>query len=191
MNSITPNYRFITKYDVNGNFKWTKTFPGSVNENYQDPTPAIAIDSIGNIYLSGIFRGIFGDKLDFDPGPDVFYLKPWRKEHYASENTSDIYILKFDSDGNFIWAKGIGGQFRDNVSAFCLDGRGNVYLCGDFRSTVDFDPGPDTVNLSTDNDIANNGNFILKLNSDGNFVWVKQFNSTIYSMAIDNIENYI
>lgn len=168
---------FINKFDSHGNFKWVKKTGGSFDFNSGGRNREISVDNSGNIYLAGIFSGTD----DFDPGQQEFNLT-------AIGYDPDIFILKLDSSGNFIWAKRIGGRMNDRFYSLCLDKAGNIYIGGNFQSTVDFDPGPDTVTLVSD---AYNTNFILKLDTDGNFIWVKQFHTTnaLRSMAVDAMGN--
>jgi hypothetical protein len=82
--------------------------------------------------------------VDFDPGPDTFNL--------ASFGTNDIFIAKFDSSGNFVWAKQMGGSstFSSNrAMSSAVDALGNVYTTGNFEGTADFDPGPRTFNITS------------------------------------------
>lgn len=54
---------------------------------------------------------------------------------------SDIYVYKLNALGIFQWAKSIGGPSEDFSSSIKVDLLGNVYITGDFRKNVDFDPG--------------------------------------------------
>ena len=69
------------------------------------------------------------------------------------------------------------GPGDDKGDAVTVDSSGNVYTIGHFGDPVDFDPGPGTANLST---YLGNGRdtYILKLDSSGNYVWVKSFERT-------------
>ena len=51
------------------------------------------------------------------------------------------------ADGDFVWAKAIGGTGNDRGQAIAVDDVGNVYTTGSFKDTVDFDPGPGIFNL--------------------------------------------
>jgi len=145
---------FISKFDTNGNFVWARSMGGTGS----DDGYAIALDGSGNAYITGIFH----DTADFDPGVGTYNL--------ISAGQGDIFISKLDTNGNFVWAKSIGGETFDDIGLdIVLDGNGNVYSTGEFYDTADFDPGVGTYTLtSIGGDI-----FISKLDTDGNFVWAK------------------
>jgi hypothetical protein len=68
------------------------------------------------------------------------------------------------------WVNNLGSVGSDKSSNQIVDKYGNVLIVGRFGGTIDFDPGPNISNLS-----ASSGNgFILKLDPQGNFIWVKQ-----------------
>ena len=73
--------------------------------------------------------------------------------------------------------KSIGGNDSDSGASIAVDGSNNLYVNGSFSWTVDFDPGDETSNLISNglSDI-----FILKLDSLGNFVWVKGVGGTSF-----------
>jgi hypothetical protein len=83
------------------------------------------------------------------------------------------------------WAKSIGGTHQTNATSMAVDASGNSYSAGRFEGTVDFDPGPGVFNITS----AFSDFFILKLDSSGNFIWVKTLSGTGYienhSMIID------
>lgn len=68
----------------------------------------------------------------------------------------------------FEWAKQWGGIGAEQYSSIAADSDGNVYTCGTYYDTFDFDPGPDTLPL---NSTGTGGIFITKLNPEGNLVW--------------------
>lgn len=61
-----------------------------------------------------------------------------------------------------------------------IDRTGNIYLAGGITLTVDVDPGPAVVNLSSND----GGTFILKLDPDGHFLWAKQIAGNLEMNAI-------
>ncbi len=143
---------FILKLDTNGNFLWAKSIGGIGG----DEGFSIEIYLSGNVYISGWFQ----DTVDFDPGSGNYYL--------SSSGGSDAFILKLDTNGNFLWVKSIGGIDRDQARSIILDQSENVYISGWFQDTVDFNPGPGQYILSSSGNVDI---FILKLNNTGNFVW--------------------
>ncbi len=156
---------FVSKLDADGNFVWAKQMGGTdFGQGY-----ALALDGEGNVYTTGYFQGT----VDFDPGPGTFNL--------ISAGNLDIFVSKLDANGNFVWAKRMGGTGFDVGFDLALDGEGNVFTTGSFRDTVDFDPGPDTFNLTSAGDISI---FISKLDAGGNFVWAKQMGGTDYNVGL-------
>lgn len=108
----------------------------------------------------------------------------------TSNGHEDIFIMKFDSEGNFKWAKSMGNGdsgFNDIGLSLTTDISDNVYVTGFFGGTVDFDPEEETQNL-----VSNGGTdiFMLKLDSNGNFVWAKSIggigHDIGHSMIADN-----
>jgi len=165
---------FIQKLDSNGIFIWAKSVGGVSSEvGY-----SIATDALNNVYLTGYFQ----DTLDFDPGPSTFNL--------IADSLNDIFIQKLDANGNFVWAKSIGGTSDDFGRSISVDAFGNVFVTGRFQDTVDFDPSTAIFNLAShgESDI-----FILKLDSSGNFIWAKSVGGSSWdegnSIAIDAAGN--
>jgi len=76
----------------------------------------------------------------------------------------------------FVWAKQLGGALQDYAYDVAVDAGGNIYTVGHFQGTGDFDPGPDTFNLTS---AGSTDAFICKLDSAGNLVWVKQLGGTL------------
>jgi len=172
-NNLTSNGKsdiFIQKLDASGNFIWAKSIGGA---NW-DFGLSIITDASGFIYVTGTFE----DSVDFNPGASTFKL--------YSNGSYDVFILKLDSGGNFIWAKSLGASAWDQGQTITLDPMGNVYVIGYYRYTVDFDPGSSTFNLTSNSSIDV---FILKLNSNGNFIWVKSMGGKSFdqgfSISID------
>ena len=144
-----------------------------------DYVNGMAVDSSGNVYTTGTFRGT----ADFDPGAGTANL--------TSNGNDDIYVSKLDSSGNYVWAKNFGtASCCEQGYGIAVDSSGNVYTIGTFKNTVDFDPGAGTANLTASGFLDA---FVLKLDSSGNYVWAKSFTGTgnVYaaSMAVDSSGN--
>jgi hypothetical protein len=83
-----------------------------------------------------------------------------------------MFIWKLDGEGKFCWVKKIGGFDNDISQAIVSDNAGNTYITGNFKGSVNFDPGFSDflVNLGDNEEL-----FIYKLDKDGKFQWVKAF----------------
>jgi hypothetical protein len=150
---------FVQKIDSAGNFIWASRMGGTGNDNGW----SLITDGLGSLYLTGYFQ----NTVDFDPGAGVF--------NQTSGGQSDIFISKFDTNGNFIWAKSMGAGGSDVGYSITTDGSGNVYSTGYFQNTVDFDPGAGVLNLTS---VGADDIFIQKLDANGNLIWIKQMGST-------------
>lgn len=158
---------FILKLDTAGNFNWARNVGGRDDDKGTD----IAVDLLGNVYTCGRFV----DTADFDPGLGSFKL--FADFDTTLARTNDVFILKLDSNGNFVWAKQIGGLSVENADAMQIDSLGNIYITGDFFKTVDFDPSPTTSFFLTSTDPFDSDVFIAKYDSSGKLIWVKQIGS--------------
>jgi hypothetical protein len=164
---------FIAKYDSAGNFIWAKNMGGTTGNGRG---LSICIDKSNKINITGYFSGT----VDFDTGSNTYNL---------TGSNQDVFITKLDNNGNFIWAKKIGGSGIDQGNDIRVDNNGNVLTTGGYRGTVDFDPNIGVYNLtsvsSTQKDI-----FISKLDSSGNFIWAKSMGGTKddmgKSLEVDN-----
>ncbi|MBK7986945.1 MAG: SBBP repeat-containing protein [Ignavibacteria bacterium] len=149
---------------------WVKTF-GGIGDDFCE---SMVIDAVGNVYTVGGFQ----NTVDFDPGIDSMMLSAlgWR----------NIFIQKLDKNGNFLWAKSIGGKGNDFGGGIALDAASNVYITGGFDDTVDFDPGMGVTKLTA---VGKKDIFIQKLDANGNFLWAKSFGGRDYdrgtSIAVD------
>ena len=95
------------------------------------------------------------------------------------------------SQVNFEWASSFGGTNSDWGTS-TVDPSGNVYTTGNFKDTVDFDPGAGTYNLSSN---GNSDIFVQKMDASGNFEWAKSFRGSAtslgegYSITLDGLAN--
>ncbi len=76
---------------------------------------------------------------------------------------------------SFQWAKQAGGTGDDSGNAITADALGNIYTVGNFQGTADFDPGLDTLALTS---LGAQDVFVSKLNATGNLLWAKKIGGT-------------
>ncbi len=143
---------FISKLNSSGNFVWAKQIGGGRD----DIGISIAVDAAANVYTTGVFAAT----ADFDPGAGT--------SNMTSAGANDVFISKLDSSGNFVYAKQISSSSSIDIYSIVLDPSANIYLTGSFRGTIDFDPGPDTFNLTTGPVTNRNADiFVVKLAQAG------------------------
>jgi len=140
---------------------WARSWGGGNERNF-----GIAVDSDGNSYSTGYFRG-FGE-VDFNPSDDS-------EDLHESNGFRDIFLTKFDKDGNHLWAVTFGGSSDDEGHAVEIDPDGNVYVTGYFKGTVDFDPGPEEDPQSAS---GSEECFLSKFDPDGNYLWTDTWGSS-------------
>lgn len=165
---------FVQKLDKAGGLVWAKRI-GGIGD---DIGTSIALNDSGHLYVLGTFK----ETVDFDPNIGV--------EKLTSNGSSDIFLLKLDQAGNFIWVKSMGGIRSDGRGDILLSNSGNIYITGNFQDTVDFDPNSGTYSLSS---LGRVDFFISKLDAGGNLIWAKSMggssNENATSISIDNLEN--
>ena len=166
---------YITKMTPSGQLVWARKVGGY----YDDVSSAIFLDKLGNILITGNFSGT----SDFNPGTAVNNLVT------SSSNNPDVFVLKLDTAGNYIWAKSYSGTSATDVGlSITSDNLGNVYVGGAFGGTVDFNPSPTVTNNITGS--GGSDIFISKLNANGDYVWAYKIagsgNDNLYSLHIDD-----
>ncbi len=153
------NSFLLTSQDLS--LSWVNTYNGGHSQGVADENILDLItDANGNLIIVGFYT----DTMDLDPGIDTLT--------YISYNEArELFIMKMDSLGSLIWVKTVVGNSAETVYSLDLDSSGNIYMAGYYWGTVDFDPGS-----GVESKIAagNSGDsFILKLDENGMFVWVK------------------
>ncbi len=117
---------FVAKYGSNGALLWVRQASGSPETRGE----AISVDSAGNSYVTGVFR--FG--ITFHDGTML--------PGFASGD-ADLFVAKYDSSGNLVWARQAGADFIPGVvdvgkhgRGIAVDGAGNSYVTGHFGTEL-------------------------------------------------------
>jgi hypothetical protein len=103
---------FLAKFDADGNYLWA-TQVGTANTELSTD---VALDAAGNVYISGFTTGDLAG---------------------ANAGKADIFLAKFDADGNEIWITQLGTPEEDQAYSIALDTDGNVYLAGRTEGDLD------------------------------------------------------
>jgi hypothetical protein len=192
-NCVASQYVTL-KYDSGGNQVWVATYSGPGNST-DEPT-AMAIDSAGNVYVTGASwgDGTLTDYATIKYGTDGNQLWVARYDGPGSGNdratalvldaNANVYVtgesqgnggdldyatIAYDSNGNELWEARYDGPANsdDSAVAIALDSSGNVYVTGT------------SVNGTRFLDYAT-----LKYDPDGNQLWVARYSG---SGDVDNI----
>ncbi len=138
---------------------WSKTAGG----NFQDASNSVCTDHHGNVFIAGSFESpaiTFGSYTLNNPTTS------------GSTRNSDLFVVKYDSTGNVLWATSAGGTSNDIAYSVCADSSGNVFVTGSF-SSLSLVFGSYTLTCSTHNDL-----FIVKYDPAGNVLWAKSANGS-------------
>jgi len=139
---------FVVKYDTSGNEVWAKQ-AGGMN---QDAGTGIGTDIQGNAYVCGSY---FSPSIVF--GSDTLH----------NAGSGDLFLVKYDPNGNPLWSRGAGGTGIDEASGICIDPNGFAYLAGSFNSTT----------LAIGSSLLNNqGNmniFMAEYDFNGSPIWAQ------------------
>ena len=138
---------FIAKYDTNLQKMWTRIL-GSSNA---DVVRAIAVDSYGNSYITGVTRGNLDGNIN---------AGDW-----------DIFIAKYDTNGNKQWTKMFGTSAPESADGIAVDPEGNCYIIGYTMGSLD-----GNIKLDFYNNIV-----IAKYDTNGNKQWTRQLVSSVVS----------
>lgn len=154
--TLTNNY-FLTKYDSNGNVVWAKGAGSNSANAYGN-----SIDGSGNIYVTGLF---YATPLVL--GSITLY-------NDTNTGTADIFVVKYDSAGNELWAKRAGGWRPDMAYSIFADAAGNAFVTGgSYSSSFPFGSG---MFINATNSGNNTDIYVLQYDANGNEVMV--LNST-------------
>ncbi len=164
---------FFAKYSSDGSLIWANRVGGTDS----DFGSSLVVDGNGNSYITGAFR----DTVDFDHGSGTSNL--------ISNGNYDIFFAKYAPNGNFIWANGMGGTSIDQGNSIAIDESGNIFVAGNFKYTVDFDPGIGTFNLTAGGSTGSDDIFIAKYLPDGIFTDVDEIDNNI-PIAFELNQNY-
>jgi hypothetical protein len=102
---------FIAKYNSSGSAVWATGAGGTSYEAFN----SIWVDGSGNIYVNGYFQS-----LSITLGSTTL----------TAVGSSDVFVAKYSSAGNVLWAKGGGGTGTDLVYSLAVDGSGTSYSLG-------------------------------------------------------------
>ena len=154
---------FLASFTPEGDHRWAEGFGG----RHGDYSGDVAVDSSGNVYLTGCFQ----DPVTFG-GDDLSYV-----------GSRDIVLASFTSDGVHRWSRSFGSEGDDRGLGVAVDGSGNVYFTGFFEYSVNL--GGDDLEALRGYDI-----FLASFTSGGVHRWSRNFGTgSAYGVAVDGSGN--
>jgi len=124
------------------------------------------VDSAGNCYIIGVYNS------DIEILPSI---------NDQNNQGMQMFLVKYDSSGHLSWTLTWPITYYPHWLHLITDSYNNLYIAGDYGGNLDFDPG-----LSEDIHISNNNPdcFLMKINPQGNFNWVKTWGGSSPSRLI-------
>lgn len=158
---------FLAKLDADGNWLWIFSAGGSNN----DIGRSLCLDENGDILVTGYFYG------------NVFF----DSHQITSHGLADLFVAKFDAEGNCFWASGAGGNHFEEGYAIKTNSDGDAYISGGFKSNIAY---------FGDYDILTQGDFDVfaaKIDSNGNWIWANSGGGTDFDygrgVVVDDADN--
>ncbi|MBC7863889.1 MAG: hypothetical protein IAF38_13015, partial [Bacteroidia bacterium] len=160
-NAFSSNFGgiFVVKYNAAGTVLWAKGADGAMSHG-------IAVDKNGNVFITGGYN------------PSITF----GSTTLNSVGYGDIFIAKYDSLGNELWAKSAGGiSNEDWAISITTDNSGNAIITGEFYSS----------SMTIGSTVLNNNGtsgpdfFIAKYDLAGNVLWAKSGGGTNYDAGYD------
>ena len=160
--------QFVAKYLPNGEKLWLKSTNGIFNEDGGDS--GIAVDDSGNVYITGSFQR----EVTFGAGEK-------NASTLVSVDEGDIFVAKYQSNGELAWAKSAGGEATfalysgDRGRGLDVDNSGSVYVTGFFHGTAVFGAGETEETTLVSNGFTDI--FIAKYTASGELVSAQSIGS--------------
>ena len=146
------NRMFISKYSSDGDLMWTREESARRTYSYGLGTAA---SPNGGAYVAGYFGTGANSSVMF--GTNTL----------TSAGYSDAFLVKYDSNGNAVWARRAGGLAGAYASSVAVDNEGNALITGTFSDVATFGS---VVLIGA----AIPNTFVAKCDAQGNFLWAKR-----------------
>jgi hypothetical protein len=148
---------FIVKYDRDGKVIWAQPTAGPRSYGGGGGN-IVAVDREDRVFVAGNFefsQQLGGILLQQDRGMN-----------------EEIFLLKYNPDGNVLWGRQAGGPRHEYCSGVALDRAGNAFITGSFDDAVDFgsihaQAGPHNPGIS------GTSVYVAKYTASGEPAWVK------------------
>lgn len=152
------NDAFIMKFDNNGSRLWATYYGGSDF----DAGYSITTDNSGNVFVTG-----YTTSNNFPVQNSGTFFQG------VFSGNSDVFLLKFDNDGNRLWATYYGGNSTEYGYSIAIDNSGNLFVTGITQSTNFPIQNASTFFQNTSG--GSSDSFIMKFDNAGNRLWATYY----------------
>lgn len=138
---IGSSLAFISKYNSNGSISWTKAWGNTTSPYSGSHAEAVVQSADGGYLVTG-------------------------QTYVGTTNGSDVFLAKFNSNGNLSWSKTWGGTDGEYVTAIALSSDGGYVISGEITNSK--------------SDV-----FLAKFNASGDSLWSKTWDGGSYEGIYD------
>ncbi len=175
---IGTSSMYIVKFNAGGTLLWVKTISGNTTNAKCTPSDISVDKRTGDVYVGGnigVNPPVPTPTITVDFDPDINNTYP-----ITTLGQNDIFILKLDKDGSFVWVNAFRSSVNDILSHLnVMDGY--LYMNGSTGGTIDIDPSANTNNVS--------GGILAKFDTSGALIWSVGGVKSGSSMCIDGQSN--
>lgn len=112
----------------------------------------LQIDIDGNLYVALVYAGNLDTRVSSRIGNTYGANNPpsYISNIVSSSGRTDIALLKYNSNWDFVWARSIGGSLSEGMPSLIYNQDDGIYIGGAFQGLTDFEPSPTkTFNLAS------------------------------------------
>lgn len=161
-NAVSSRNVFLAKYNSSGVFQWARLGSGGVTNGFLTGY-SVTTDAQGNVIISGNYN----KQIEFS-GTAL-----------PSTNATNIYMVKYDANGNLLWAKAGVSSSICWFTDLCTDASNQIYATGKISTAITF--GATTIQNHSGDDLV-----VAKFDASGNLNWMTVEGKYILSSTTDN-----
>jgi gliding motility-associated-like protein len=151
---------FLAKFDPQGQLLWVHSAGGPGQEEVH----GLVVDAAGNACIVGYF----GVAVTSTGPLPAHMMRVGPLTLTGGTGYSEMYVAKFDTQGDVQWARGTVGTAVSGATNLTLDRNGNVYVTGKTDKQTRFEGQYPVFGSGT-----SNGTFVAKYDAQGTLRWVK------------------
>jgi hypothetical protein len=158
---------YVSKFNSAMSHQWAMSWGGAQS----DKAFGLDINADNMVYVCGRFK----DSVDFDSAGTG--------DLHMSNGAYDAWLLSMSGvDGTFEWCRSWGGTQVDEAMSVAAEGSDSVYTCGNFASSVDFDPSSGINEVTA---VGIYDAYLSKFTTSGGYAWTGTWGDSDYDVALN------